>query len=241
MKLAVLADIHGNLEAFEAVLADLEKQDVGGIISLGDNVGYGPDSEAVMRRLVSLGVESVLGNHELVIKHPRFERWFNPQVRKHLAKIEAALSQASLEAIHAMEKVLVRFDARFVHGFPPRSPLLYLFQMNAAKIERAFDRFPERICFLGHTHDLQLIAWDGTHLEWLPLEVGNTTLRADHRYLVNVGSVGQPRDGDNRAKYVIWDIPGATLTLRAVPYDIDAVIGKIRNAGFPEAYGARLR
>lgn len=241
MKLAVLADIHGNLEAFESVLSDLETLGVTAMVSLGDNVGYGPDSEAVLRRLSTRGVDSVLGNHELVIKHPRFERWFNPLLRKHLHKTKAALSLNSIDAIMGMEKAMVRFGARFVHGFPPASPVLYLFQMSAGKILRAFSRFPERICFLGHTHDLRLIVFDGARLEMSPLKFGVTRLRSDCRYMVNVGSVGQPRDGDNRAKYVLWDIAEDALELRAVPYDIETVVKKIRKAGFPESYGTRLR
>ncbi|GBC59621.1 metallophosphatase family protein [Desulfonema ishimotonii] len=241
MRIAVLADIHGNLEAFQAVLADIDRADIDDILSLGDNIGYGPDSEPVMALLRDRRIPSVLGNHELVIKKPGFYKWFNPTVRETLQKTAAALSAENIQAICDMEPFLVRHGCRFVHGFPPKSPLLYLFQASEKKQRRVFSRIGERLCFIGHTHDLGLVAFDGDHLRYLPLPEGITRLDADRRYIVNIGSVGQPRDGDNRAKYVIRDTAEDTLETRFIPYDIESVVKKILAAGYPGYFARRLR
>jgi diadenosine tetraphosphatase ApaH/serine/threonine PP2A family protein phosphatase len=98
----------------------------------------------------------------------------------------------------------------------------------------------ERICFVGHTHDLELVANASGEITRQPLEKGFTRLQPDQAYIVNVGSVGQPRDGDNNAKYVIWDTAAHMLELKFIPYDIAAVAGKIIAAGLPRAHARRL-
>lgn len=241
MRLAVISDIHGNLEAFHAILADMDRAGIDGVVSLGDNIGYGPDHEAVMAEIRRRNIPSVVGNHELVARKPLMERWFNPTLRRTLRDTAASLSRHSLDAIRAMPNYLVRDDCRFVHGFPPFSPTLYVFQMDERAILRAFSRISESICFIGHTHDLGLIVIHGATVSRLPLVGSPVTLPPDRRFLVNAGSVGQPRDGDNRAKYVIFDDAEHTLDVRYVPYDIEAVVRKILALGYPEHFALRLR
>jgi len=241
VRLAVISDIHGNMEAFQAVLADIAVSRVDQIISLGDNIGYGPDSEQVIALVREMRIPSVYGNHELVVKKPRFFNWFNPKVQISLQKTFAQLSEESISHIQEMQPALVRHGCRFVHGFPRRSALLYLFQMSEAQIVKRFTKFEERLCFVGHTHTVGLIRVTETSVAALRFQEGETLLDPSHRYLINAGSVGQPRDGDNRAKYVIWDRDGDFLDLRCVPYDIDTVVEKILEAGYPESFALRLR
>ena len=99
------------------------------------------------------------------------------------------------------------------------SALLYLFQISDRKMIRVFENIGERICFIGHTHELNLVEINGGTVKYLPLEPGVRHLDSKNCYIINVGSVGQPRDGDNRAKYVIWDTERNTLELRCVSYD----------------------
>jgi predicted phosphodiesterase len=242
MRLAIVADIHGNADAFAEVLTDIDGSDVDIIVSLGDNIGYGPESEQVIRMLTERGIESVRGNHEAVIHIPLYKKWFNPHVRDSLQMTIESLSPKSLKAIGRMPPFLVRENGRFVHGFPPKSAFTYLFQADDDRIRRAFSRIPEKICFVGHTHDLLLVEYDGTRrIDYRPLERGLSQLDSGKRYLVNAGSVGQPRDGDSRAKYVIWDTDSETLDLRYINYDVETVVQKIIRAGYPESFGARLR
>lgn len=241
MRIAVISDIHGNLDAFEAVLTDIERSDIDHVISLGDNIGYGPESEEVVRRIMERQIPSVLGNHEKVIPDPEFLDWFNPMIQESMEKILGQLSEESIAFIRAMEPSLARWNSRFVHGFPPESTSTYLFQVSEAEIWNAMKAYPERLCFVGHTHELQLVSTDGERIEYPHFGRGVTRLNADTRYIVNVGSVGQPRDGDNRAKYVIRDVGENTLEVRFVPYDIEAVVQKILKAGLPEFNAYRLR
>ncbi|HSO19867.1 MAG TPA: metallophosphoesterase family protein [Desulfosarcina sp.] len=238
---AVLSDIHGNLEAFEAVLRDIASLGIETTYSLGDNIGYGPDPEAVIQRLAALAIPSVLGNHELAVIDPSELDWFNPVARESLRKTVAMLSEASLDVIHRFPYCRVQDVYRFVHGFPPDSPVIYQFQVDAAEIEETFAALPEQVFFTGHTHFPEMIAYRNGRIEREDLHQGVRQLEADARYIVNVGSVGQPRDGNNCAKYVVFDPERPALELRYVPYEVEAVVAKILAAGLPESHATRLR
>ncbi|WCB47180.1 metallophosphoesterase family protein [Nitratidesulfovibrio vulgaris] len=290
MRLAVLSDIHGNLGAFEAVLADIAAQDVDDIISLGDNVGYGPDPGPVLRLLRQRGIDSVLGNHEAAIADRRRRRRFNSQSREALDLTEAWLDADGRACIASMPPVLLRHGCRFVHGMPPDSPFTYLFEFMGRRLPKVFTLFAEALCFVGHTHDLEVLRCDetgavasvllpqaspdvagqmprgassgassgalhGTTLETSPgaqsealtlstasprVTVQTLVLDAGARHLVNVGSVGQPRDGDPRAKYVVWDDTARTLTVRRVAYDVAAAVHRFAEAGVAQRYIDRL-
>lgn len=240
MRIAIIADIHGNLEAFEAVLDHIHTENVSRIFSLGDNVGYGPDPEAVMERIREAKILSVLGNHEMAMKNDSFIAWFNPMAQRAIVYTRAHLSEESLCEIKEFPKSRVFENLRFVHGAPPSSPLLYLFQLTDDKLARCLDRLVESICFAGHTHDLNIIEYDGTTLDRRSLPVGDTALNPKFKYVINVGSVGQPRDGDKRAKYAIYDTLAHTVSVKAVPYDSRITAGKIIQAGIPEQYANRL-
>ncbi|MFO7964941.1 MAG: metallophosphoesterase family protein [Desulfobacterales bacterium] len=241
MKIAVISDIHGNLEAFSAVLADIDATHADKIISLGDNIGYGPDPEQVIRLLTERGIPSVIGNHELaVLDESRIEH-FNPTARISILKTIAMLSHEAVSLIGRFPRFLSEGGVRYVHGFPPDSPTIYLFEPTERRLETVLRSLQEDICLVGHTHLLKVIYFDGHHLTSTVPEKGIFYLRKEGKYIINAGSVGQPRDGDNNAKYVIFDDAERTIDIRFVPYDIDAVSKKIRAAGLPEFNALRLR
>jgi diadenosine tetraphosphatase ApaH/serine/threonine PP2A family protein phosphatase len=240
MKIAVISDIHGNMDAFEQVLADIDGQGVASIFSLGDNIGYGAESERVVQTLKTRGIPSVLGNHELAANTPGFLGWFNPTARKSLTMTFNMLSADSMAFISSLPDCRVVHDCRLVHGFPPDSPTLYLFQVPPEDKQEAMRDLPERICFVGHTHVLDLLSHDGSTLADVAIKKGANRLNPALHYLVNIGSVGQPRDGDLRAKYVLWDPAENTLDIRCVPYDAQAAAAKIIAAGMPREHARRL-
>ena len=240
MRIAVISDIHGNLEAFEAVLADMDTAGVDTAYCLGDNVGYGPQPQEVVDRLRLRGIPSVMGNHELALSDPIFLRWFNPVARTSLERTRTMLSSDALDFLSGLPSAMVAEGCRFVHGFPPDSPTTYLFQVGDNGLEKSFVSHGERICFVGHTHELVMISHTGENMARHLLAQGEIHLDRDRRYLINIGSVGQPRDGNNRAKYIIWDKDRDVLETRFVPYDIAAVVKKIEAAGLPEAHAKRL-
>jgi predicted phosphodiesterase len=240
MRLAIISDIHGNYEAYQQVMVDIGKCHVDAVISLGDNIGYGPEPELVIQQIKALNIPSVLGNHELAVIDKEYLNWFNPAARKSLAKTCALLSKQSLHFISQLEPFLVSHDCRFVHGFPPDSPLIYLFQMSDHKKMQVFEDIEERICFVGHTHTLEIISYDGYHVGCEDLSEGITRLKVESKYFINVGSIGQPRDDTNDAKYVIWDSSANSIEVRFVTYDIAAVVRKIKSAGLPKEHAQRL-
>jgi predicted phosphodiesterase len=240
MRIAVISDIHGNMDALESVFADMDAARIDVIFSLGDNIGYGPEPEKVVKQLQDRRIPSVLGNHELAVNKPLYLKLFNPAAKRSIEKTATLLSENAIAYIAGLPNMRTFQDCRFVHGFPPESPVTYLFQASDAALEQAFDDTPERLCFVGHTHELALLGHDGGELFRQPLLEGKTRLDQNHRYLINAGSVGQPRDGNNNAKYMIWDSDEGILDVRFVAYDIARVVDKIMAAGLPEVHALRL-
>jgi diadenosine tetraphosphatase ApaH/serine/threonine PP2A family protein phosphatase len=240
MKIAVLSDIHGNLEAFTSVLDDLASTAPDRVVCLGDAIGYGPDPEEVVRILSRKGIPTLLGNHELAAIRPEYLDWFNPSARCSLERTLELLSPEVLDVLRTWPSVLEVEGALCVHGCPPDSITRYLFEVAAEDFPKLFGSYPHRLCFVGHTHALRWISWDGAALERGPLGGRPLKLQAHRRYILNVGSVGQPRDGDNRAKYVLWDTESDTVRVRCVPYDIAATAEKILALGFPRINADRL-
>jgi predicted phosphodiesterase len=240
MRLAVISDIHGNLEAFRSVLADLDRQNVDDIICLGDNVGYGPEPQKVLDLLARRGIESVTGNHELgVLAWPDLED-FNPNAAQTITRTRDLTENRGMQAIRQMPLFIVRHGCRLVHGMPPESCRSYLYLCGNNELPAVFHRYKERICFVGHTHELRLVMFDGSRAARRELDEETVRLHGVMRYIVNAGSVGQPRDGDNRAKYVIWDSNEDTLQARFVAYDIAATVKRMKEVGLPKRYADRL-
>ncbi len=240
MRIAVISDIHGNLEALTAVLADIEQTGCVEVVSLGDNVGYGGDPEEVTQLIRSLRIPSVMGNHELGVTRPESISWFNASARESLFLTERLLSRESKEWLAALSTSLVFQDALFVHGCPPDSITDYIFEQSDSRLIRRFGRSEQTICFVGHTHTLELISIMGRRVAHVQPGREILPLPPNARHIVNAGSVGQPRDGDRSAKYVIWDTSAATLEIRFVSYDIERAAEKIISRGFPRFNATRL-
>ncbi len=240
MKFAIISDIHGNMEALRAVFDDIDGLHPDRIVCLGDCIGYGPESEQVLVEMRRRGIPTIIGNHEQVICEPSHLDWFNPQARASVKMAIASLSEASIAMIEDLPYSIVVEHCRCVHGYPPDDARTYLFQKKPYQLMQTFRAMTERVCFVGHTHDLELVQFDGRQVERRALQEGKIPLDPRKQYLINVGSVGQPRDGDNRAKYVIYDTDRHRLDVRCIPYDIGTTVKKIKAAGLPEAHADRL-
>ncbi|MCB2226219.1 MAG: metallophosphatase family protein [Desulfarculaceae bacterium] len=241
MRLAALSDVHGNLEAFRSVLNDLEGQGVEHTVLLGDLVGYGPDPEACVELARELELPAVMGNHELGLSDPKTMAWFNPTARRSLEQVGAMLSPESLAWLGGLPLFLVYGPCRLVHGAPPASATKYYFEMGKAEIVKRMKRIAEPWCLVGHTHELDMCRIDGNEVTRIGLKEGRHDLEPGARYLINAGAVGQPRDGDPRAKYVIVDDQARDIEVRCVPYDVDTTVDKILAKGLPEFNARRLQ
>jgi predicted phosphodiesterase len=240
MRIAILSDIHANLEALLEVLSDLDRQEVDGAVSLGDNVGYGPEPDRVVRLLRHRGIPSVMGNHEWGLLDRANQDWFNPQARKALERTEELLSKECLAYCRSLPFFWVEGGCRFVHGCPPDDVVTYLFHLSDEEVKALLCDMKERLCFVGHTHDLVMVSMDQQEIAVRKLGPGLHVMEGDGPWLINAGSVGQPRDGDNRAKYLIWEPDNRTLEARFIPYDIRKTAEAIIAAGIPRVYADRL-
>jgi predicted phosphodiesterase len=241
MRLAIVADIHGNYQALQAVLADIALMGADRIFSLGDNIGYGPQPEEVVQTLRDHQVVSVMGNHELGLLSRSYCNRLNATARESLAITRSLLSPVSLVWLKALPAFHLCCDARFVHGCPPQSVTVYLHAPTETRLRRLFASYPERICFAGHTHDLGFYQQDDTAITSSEWQVEQRRLDPGTRYLFLPGSVGQPRDALSRyAKYMLWDQEAATLEVRALAYDVQTTIRLLGERGFPVTNAKRL-
>lgn len=244
MQIAIVADIHGNWRALQAVLADIDAHGVDEIYSLGDNIGYGPEPEEVVQALRARGVVSVMGNHELALISRSYYRRLQGVARDSLDCTEKLLSPASRSWLASLPACHLCHGVRLVHGCPPRSITVYLFAPSTVRLQRLFATYPESLCFAGHTHMLTFFQ-DGSEPGLPPLQdqlkTGTRILDPDHRYIIMPGSVGQPRDTLNRqAKYLLWDRDNHTIEVRALPYDVPTTIRLLGERGFPVTNAKRL-
>ena len=242
MRLAVLADIHGNFQALQAVLADMARSGADEILSLGDNIGYGPEPEEVIRALRRHGVVSVMGNHELALVSRSAYQRMQETARVSLDRTRDLLGPESLTWLAGLPATLVRHRIRLVHGCPPDSMTVYLFSPSATRLERIFAAYAEPLCFAGHTHGLDLFVFDGRTPPFRHgLGLGRIALDPAQRTILIPGSVGQPRDSISRqAKYLLWDTETWSGEVRAVAYDVAATIRLLAERHFPAVNGRRL-
>jgi len=240
MRIAIVSDIHSNLEAFQEVLADIDRLRVDRIVSLGDNIGYGPEPEEVLRLIRVRNIPSIMGNHELGIADPSYLSWFNRSARRSLDINRELLSSLSIQYIQTLNPSLIMGRCLFVHGFPPDSITRYLFEVSDTELIKVLPYLDQELCFVGHTHDLELISFEGRRIRHDPLPEGDIHLLEGWKYLINAGSVGQPRHGDNRSKYLIWDSETRQLEVRCIRYDIAKTAQGILALGLPRINADRL-
>lgn len=240
MRIAVISDIHSNMDALSAVGRDMDQHRVDRIISLGDSIGYGPEPEKVIEWLRRHQVFSVMGNHERALLNDRYLSAFNPGARKALLINREMLSAASLEWIRSLASFYIYRGARFVHGLPPDMVDTYITRESDSRIIHIMTTLKEPLSFVGHTHSLGLYCLEKQGLIKKKFEKTRVFLAKGHRYIISTGSVGQPRDGYNKAKYVIWDSVENHVEPRFVRYDVAAAVKKILAAGIPKRYAAIL-
>lgn len=240
MLVAIFSDIHGNLEAFQAVIKDFEKHQPEKVICLGDLIGYGPNPEEVITLFRRQEYLTVLGNHEAALQNHKILNSLNFQAKENAIATADMLSAESIGYCRNLSKNLLYGGALFVHGFPPSSVMKYVTMATDERFSSFFSKSKHQINFVGHSHDLLIVSWKNGKLAKKKLAKGSYTLENSTKYIINVGSVGQPRDGNYCAKYVLWDTDANSLLVNYVDYDVKTTVKKIRDCGFPETYGRRL-
>lgn len=244
MRLAILADIHANYQALQAVLTDIDSQNIDEIISLGDNIGYGPQPEEVVKELMARRIFSITGNHELALNNKAYYDRLNFTTQDSVDLTRALLGEDSLAWSTDLPTHTIRHGARFVHGSPPDSPTQYIYNPTTNKIKRLLAAYPEQICFYGHSHNLEMFICEEKNTDIIhkaALRPNTYTFVNTSRYLVTSGSVGQPRDWFNRkAKYGIWHTEQNTIEIRALNYDVKTTVQLLENSDFHISNAVRL-
>lgn len=229
MKRAIISDIHGNLTALHAVMADIKEQGVDQIVCLGDVVGYGPNPRECLDIIMQVD-HCILGNHDqaALFDPDGFSSGAEKAIfwtRKQIESSDDPKNAERWQFLCELPRVIREGEVMFVHG-SARSPLHeYVFPediYNAKKIERIFGLIP-RYCFQGHTHAPGVFTQDFRFQR--PDQLEFHCVLPDGKAMINVGSVGQPRDGDKRACYVIQE--GNAIWYRRIVYDIDVTAKKI--------------
>ena len=237
MRYAVLSDIHGNLEALDAVLAHAASR-ADAVLALGDVVGYGADPQACLERVAERAQTVVAGNHEHGAVGLLDPAWFNDRARLALEWTRQRLGADHLAWLRARPLLAEMDDATLVHA-SPFQPGEWDYLMSAEDGYEVFGAFTTRLCFVGHSHCPAVWSVGSSGRDHKP-GAREIALEAGRRYLINVGSVGQPRDGDPRAAYAVWDVDGRRVTVERVPYDLATTRRKILRAGLPRFLADRL-
>jgi predicted phosphodiesterase len=247
MRALILSDIHGNLEALNAVLAAAESHDV--LWNLGDMVGYGGSPNEVVDLIRPIAQINVRGNHDRVCCGLTSALGFNPIARAAAMWTQKTLTPANLEWLREVPKGPIQpenANVTCVHGSPLNEDQ-YILNMRDAWAP--LQQMATTVTFFGHTH-LQGGFSQKDH-DWHEIkpqmrmrneaESWTMSIPEGTRHLINPGSVGQPRDCDWRAAFVIYDTDSRDVIFHRVPYDVTAAQGRILLAGLPERLAARLR
>ncbi|MBI2868509.1 MAG: metallophosphoesterase family protein [Chloroflexi bacterium] len=238
MKYALLADIHSNFEALTAVLEDIKQRgDVDEYWCLGDIVGYGPEPHRCIRALREMRPVCVAGNHDWAATGRISTSDFNPEAAEAAHWTSRQLSQEDRAYLTGLPTTVERENFTLAHG-SPRYPIWeYITSVETARVN--FRYFKSRYCAVGHSHvPFFFRADDNVYSNHLTPE---RPLLLDGRYILNPGGVGQPRDGDPRASYAIYDSRDRIFTTHRVHYELEVTQIKMVRAGLPRRLAQRLK
>lgn len=236
MLFAIFGDIHANLEALEAVLKDAQSSGATHYVCLGDIVGYNANPHECVQRIQELDCPVVKGNHDEQAAMSDDLSAFNPLAEKALTWTRANLTESDKSWLQDLRMVRQVRDFTIVHATLD-TPHRWGYVFNQLDASASFSYQHTNVCFFGHTHVPRVYIRDTSVLS-LPLD--HIQVEAGKKYFINVGSVGQPRDGDWRSSYVLFDPSKGQIDLRRLPYDIGAAQKKILAAGLPERLADRL-
>ncbi|MBI3819294.1 MAG: metallophosphoesterase family protein [Planctomycetes bacterium] len=244
MKIGILGDIHANIEALDAVLQSFQKSGVDRVLAVGDLVGYGADPSAVIHRIQSDRIVSVLGNHDAAVVGILVDlAYFNIYARSAALWTRKVLSEPELAYLRSLPLIHREPEFVVVHGsLDQPEEFNYIQTQRDAEQSLHFMEAPCRVCFVGHSHIP--LGFLSNRAEPNRIEftfASRIELAGFDRCLINVGSVGQPRDEDPRPVAAIYDTTNNVVMLQRVAYDFDRAAGKILAAGLPRVLAERLR
>ena len=233
MTIGIISDIHGNLEALNRVLEYMKENDITDIYCLGDVVGYGPNPNECIE-LVKENCKTVLmGNHDYAAIGLANIEYFNEYAKISTYWTQDILYDENLEYLKSLPFTFTKEKFHLVHA-SPKNPSNWDYVLSVNDAKQQIKEFESNVCFIGHSH-VPVIFSDSDYYR-----KKNFLFAEDQKYLVNVGSTGQPRDGDPRTCFVIYDDEQNSIEYVRLDYDIQKSYNKIINAGLPVFLAERL-
>ena len=242
MKIGILGDIHANLDALTVVVDALKEENVDAWVQVGDIVGYGPEPSACIDIVRELGCVTCLGNHDAAVLGRLDTSYFNNYARAAIHWTAPQLSPKDYEFLKGLELVVKQQEFTVVHG-SMHMPEQFGYVTSAVDALESLEHQETRLCFVGHSHVPAIYLRRDENprdIHVVPHSEAEVSYRGFERVLMNVGSVGQPRDEDPRAAYGFVDTSLEIASIRRVSYDIESVQAKIRASGLPEVLANRL-
>ena len=239
MRALIVSDLHSNLEAFRAVLADVATRGgFGEVWCLGDTVGYGPDPVETIELLKQHDHISVVGNHDLAAVGRLSTRDFNSHAAQAAHWTASQPSQPRVQFLSELPEVVRRGDFTLLHGSLRYPVMEYLISIESAI--GTFKLLESPFCLVGHSHIPFICREEDSGCSFEPFPEGEAILLGNERLIINPGGVGQPRDRDPRPSYAVYDSDEGTIQRHRVSYEIPATQEKMRLAGLPEWLILRL-
>lgn len=236
MKFAIFGDIHANLEALQTVLWDAQEQGCSNYVCLGDIVGYAANPVECLQAVQDLGCPVVRGNHDEGAASESTLEELNPLAQNALLWTREQLNDEQRQWLRELKLVRQVRDFTIVHATLD-TPHRWGYVFNQLDAAASFTYQTTGVCFFGHTHAPRAYIKDGAIVS---VALDKITFEMGKKYFINIGSVGQPRDGDWRAAYTIYDIESNSIQLRRLEYDIQTAQKKILDAGLPRRLADRL-
>ena len=236
MKYAILGDIHANLHALETVLEDAEKEGVKKFVCIGDLIGYNAFPSECLERIRALGAPTVMGNHDYYGSREDDLVGFHPMAADVITWTRNQLTDEQKEWLRALP-YSTRVETFSVVHSTLDNPHKWGYVLDRYDAESNFNYQTTSVCFYGHTH-IPIAFEKGDEIR--SGLYSKIKIKVGRKYFINVGSVGQPRDGDPRAAYAIYDMMNNTIELKRLEYDLPAAQEKILEAGLPNKVAARL-
>ena len=239
MKYAIISDIHSNWEALERAYEEIEKKAVDEIVCLGDAVGYGANPSECLALICKVSSEIIMGNHDRAVEDVKLRDEFNDWAREAIEWTANVLNPEEKKQIRKFSPIVIDIERNitWTHG-SAHEPDEFHYLFNEADVRHSFKVLETDFCFFGHTHIPSLFSKKSAEARYLT--AGIYQLTKAERYLINPGSIGQPRDRNPRLGFAFFDSDRLTLEIVRLDYDNKKAADKIRKAGLPAYLADRL-
>ncbi len=238
MRHLLFSDVHGNLEALEALLAKIYQEKPDKAYFLGDAVGYGANPSECLQGIIQIADFYLLGNHDAAMANLLSLTYFNPAAKEALLWTQNQLLPEEKSFLKSWPLILQFPEFCLVHS-SPLNPSQWDYLLTEKQAEKNFGSFSSPLCFIGHTHSPEIIKMD-FKCNVKKIVKLTVDLKENYRYIINVGSVGQPRDYNPKAAYCLYDDNKNTIQIQRIEYNIEKAQRKILQAGLPPILADRL-